>query len=235
MTFPYHEKILGLLNRWSIYLDINVASEIDSLDKDQINHMLFRLSITEQEVANIHRRRNQFDLAESHCQRALLYARRYEGEFTEKTTLLLGAFKTCCDLRSAQEDYTGAAIFAEDAFNCVAKAYGPVHSEVQSASKILIECLIEKGDLHNAERYAELNLASFRDSLNEEDQPGEEVADGYFDLGRVIAEQGDLVRAEELARESLRIRVRLNTNDHFSIGKLIVMCFARTQGLLFCL
>jgi hypothetical protein len=38
--------------------------------------------------------RNQFNLAEIHCQQGLFYARLYEGTEDKKTDLLSGALKT---------------------------------------------------------------------------------------------------------------------------------------------
>ncbi len=50
-------------------------------------------------------------------------------------------------------------------------------------------------------------------------QQSEAVAKGYRDLGDVIYQQkGDSVKAEKLARESLRIKTRLHGGDHVQIG-----------------
>jgi tetratricopeptide (TPR) repeat protein len=84
---------------------------------------------------------------------------------------------------------------------------------------MLIQCLIHNGDLYNAERFAEATLDSLKDPVNRLDQESEEVAKGYYNLADVIDEQeGDLVKAEMLARESLRIRTHIYSNDHVNVG-----------------
>jgi phage-related minor tail protein len=55
------------------------------------------------------------------------------------------------ELRQRQGDYSGAVAFAEEAYNLVVDAYDPVHLDVQKATGWLIDCLIKKGDLFNAE------------------------------------------------------------------------------------
>jgi hypothetical protein len=99
MTLPYHEKILHLLKPWLACLDVDTANQADRLDEYQIRRILELLSDTERYMARIHTARTQFDLAESHCERALSYARRYEGEGAKKTFLLCRAFRTYSDMR----------------------------------------------------------------------------------------------------------------------------------------
>jgi glutamate mutase epsilon subunit len=91
---------------------------------------------------------------------------------------------------------------------------------VQEAAGMLISSLIHKGDLFNAERFAEQTYANLIDIKNGMDQEGEEVANGAFNLADVILRQGDgdLIKAEKLARESLRIRTRLHGSNYPRIG-----------------
>jgi hypothetical protein len=51
-----------------------------------------------------------------------------------------------------------AIAFAEKAYNCAAITYNPVHPDVQEAAGTFIDCLIHKGDLSNAELYAQVTL-----------------------------------------------------------------------------
>jgi hypothetical protein len=75
------------------------------------------------------------------------------------------------------------------------------------------------GDLYNAERFAEATLDSLKDPANGLDQESEAVAIGYHYLASVTClQKGDLVKAEKLARESLRIRTRMYHNDHVEVG-----------------
>jgi tetratricopeptide (TPR) repeat protein len=219
VTFPYCEKILDILRPWSAYLDVSSSSHIDSLDNDQINHTLSYLSRTECRMGSIYTKRNQFDRAENHCQQALIIAKQYEGKEELKTDLVYKALERSYFLHIAQGKYDEALIFAEEAYNCVAIAYNPVHPEVQKAASTLIECRICKGDFDHAETFAKMTLDSLKDPGNGLDQQSEAVANGYYDLGNVINQQkGDYVKAEELARESLRIRNRLYDAHHQLVG-----------------
>jgi tetratricopeptide (TPR) repeat protein len=128
-------------------------------------------------------------------------------------------------LRQYQGDFSGAVSFAEEAYNVCVDAYDPVHPQVQKAAGILINCLINQGDLFNAERFAEQTYANLRDIKNGIDQKGDDVAMGAFNLANVILRQvdlqhvdGDLIKAEKLARESLRIRIRLYGSDDHRVG-----------------
>jgi tetratricopeptide (TPR) repeat protein len=64
-----------------------------------------------------------------------------------------------------------------------------------------------------------MTLDSLKDPGNGLDQQSEAVAKGYNDLGNVINQQkGDYVKAEQLVRESLRIRSRLYDAHHQRVG-----------------
>jgi hypothetical protein len=108
-----------------------------------------------------------------------------------------------------KETLTKKPIIVKEAYNCV--AVNPVHPKVQEAARFLIERLVHKGDFDHAETFAQLTLESLKYPRNGLDQQGEAVAKGYRDLGRVIYQKkgGDLVKAEKLARESLRMRTCL--------------------------
>jgi tetratricopeptide (TPR) repeat protein len=192
----------------------------DSLSGDQINHILLELSATEQYLASIYSHRNQFDLADSYWQQALSHVRLYEGEEEKKTDILCTALSGYCDLQLTQGNYADAVAFVGEAYNCVAVAYNPVHPKVQKAAGRLIECLTHKGDFYDAERFAQATQDSLKDLGNKVDQQSEEVATGYYNLADVISrqEQGDLVKAEMLVRESLRIRARIFHNDDPHVG-----------------
>jgi hypothetical protein len=229
LMFPFCQKMLGLLKPWSINFDLNSTSRVNNLDKKQINHMLKVLSVTEGRMGDIQKRRNLFDSAGVHCQRAVSFGRLYDEEDKEKTKILCSALNIFYDLRATEGNYVDGLALAEEAYNCVAIAYNPVHPEVQAAAGTLIECLIHKGDSYNAERYAELTLESLKDPKNGLNQQSEEVSKGYYFLAKAIDKRtGDLVRAEMLARESLRIRSRLYSHDNECIGT----CASLLSGIL---
>jgi hypothetical protein len=94
------------------------------------------------------------------------------------------------------------------------EAYDPAHPQVQEAAGILIEVLIAKGDLFDAERYAQVTYGNLRDKKNGIDQESEAVAKGAHNLANVFYRQeGDLIKAEELARESVRISTLKHNED----------------------
>jgi flagellar hook assembly protein FlgD len=94
------------------------------------------------------------------------------------------------------------------------EAYDPVHPQVQEAAGILINILISKGDLFDAERYGQVTYGNLRDKKNGIDQESDTVAEGAYNLAHVIFRQdGDLINAEELARESLRITSLRNDSN----------------------
>jgi hypothetical protein len=75
--------------------------------------------------------------------------------------------------------------FAEECNNLVVEAYDPVHE----AAGVLINILISKGDLFDAERYAQVTYGNLRDKKNGIDQESEAVATGAFNLANVIFSQ----------------------------------------------
>jgi tetratricopeptide (TPR) repeat protein len=92
---------------------------------------------------------------------------------------------------------------------------------VQEAAGILIKILISKGDLFDAERYAQVTYGNFQNKKNGIDQESEAVAEGAYNLANIIYQQnGDLIKAEELARESLRITSLINYSYHHRFGKI---------------
>jgi ATP/maltotriose-dependent transcriptional regulator MalT len=151
--------------------------------------------------------RGQFDLAEGHCQRSLAYSKRLNVEGEDKTTSIFNALKIYSHLRQQQGNISDALTFAEDGYNLVVEFYDPVHLQVQEAAAILIHLSIAKGDYYNAGQFAEVTYSNLRDRKNGIDQESDDVATGAYNLANVIARQddGDVTKAEGLARESLRI------------------------------
>jgi hypothetical protein len=149
-----------------------------------------------------------------------------EGE--DKTTHIFEALSRYVELRQYQGDYLGAVTFAEEAYNLVVDTYNPVHPQVQEAAGLLIDCMIKKRDLSNAERFAEQTYANLRDIKNGTDQEGEIMARGAYNFADIISRQddGDLIKAEGLAREALRIRDKLH-GAHDSRGDVTYLLLAK--------
>jgi tetratricopeptide (TPR) repeat protein len=211
MSVPLLKRLLSLLNPWLIQLDLHASNRMDT----RMNDVQEKLILTEHNMASLTIIINQLDIAEAHCQRSLAYSRRYGLEGEEKTTNILAALKLYCNLRQMQFNDSSAVSFAEEAYNLVVEADDPVHPQVQEAAGILIRILIAKGDLYDAERYAQVTYSNLRDKKNRMDQDGEEMATGAFNLADVFYRQkGDYTKAEEFARESLRIRSLIFDSNH---------------------
>jgi tetratricopeptide (TPR) repeat protein len=127
LRFPLCEKMVDLLRPWSVLLDSNSSNRIDSISKYQINKILMSSVFAEGNIALIYTDRSQFHIVETHCQRSLSCARLYEGTEEEKADLLCGALNKFYSLRSDEGNFADALHYAEEAYNCVAVAYNPVH------------------------------------------------------------------------------------------------------------
>jgi hypothetical protein len=218
--YPHLERSLHILSPWMVTIDSDATNQFNSLSFGQTNYLLEISSTTEGNIAMVAMNRNQFDVAEGHCHRRLAYSRKLGVEGEDKTTSIFKALRTYVTLRQYQGEYPGAVSFAEEAYNVCVDAYDPVHPQVQQAAGMLISSLTLQGDLFNAERFAEQTYQNLRDIKNGMDQEGEEVAKGAYNLADVILGQddGDLIKAEKLARESLRIRTQLNDSSYHRIG-----------------
>jgi tetratricopeptide (TPR) repeat protein len=214
--FQYLERSLSLLNPWSKKFDSGL-----NITKVENNYLIAGLVGTEGEMAKVFMNRGQFDVAEGHCQRCLAYSKRsLDGEV--KSDLISDALFIYCSLRERQGSYPGAVSFAEECYNTVVEAYDPVHPKVLKAAGILINLLCKKGDLYDAERYAQVTYGTLRDKKNGIDQEGEDMAMGVQNLaGVILLQNGDLIKAENLAREALRIRSQLHSNDIASVCQIL--------------
>jgi tetratricopeptide (TPR) repeat protein len=209
------ERSLSLLNPWLIHLDLDV----NRLNEGQKNDLLEQLVLTEFDISVLIMNRMEFDIAEGHCQRSLAYARRFGLEGKKKITFIFLALSNLGDLQRRKGDLFGAVQFAEESYNLVVEAYDCVHPQVQEAAAILINMLIAKGDLKDAERFAEMTYMNLRDKKNGMDQDGEGVANGAQILAEVIYQlKGDLIKAEKLSREALRIKTHLHDSNNGGVG-----------------
>jgi tetratricopeptide (TPR) repeat protein len=213
-TLPHLERSLNILKPWMVIVDSDASNQSNSLNLGQKDHLLKLSCNIESNMVLVTMNRNQFDVAEGHCHRCLANARRLGVEGEDKVVSMMTALKACVDVRQRQGDYSGAVSFAEEAYNVVAIAYDCAHPRVQHAAGMLIACLIHNGDLFNAERFAQQTYENLKDRKNGMDQEGEEVAMGSYNLADVIHRQeGDLLKAEELAREALLIREKINSSS----------------------
>jgi hypothetical protein len=99
----------------------------------------------------------------------------------------------------------------------------------------LINILISKSDLFDAERYAQVTYGNLRDKKNGTDQESEAVAEGAYDLADVIYwRKGDWKKAEELARKSIRSVSLIDDSNHHRVGSTcgLLADILRGQGQL---
>jgi hypothetical protein len=126
--------------------------------------------------------------------------------------------------------------FAEETYNVVVDTYNPVHPQVQESAGWLIGCLIQVDDLPNAERFAEQTYSNLRDIKNGMDQECGQIAQGACNLADIIFQQedGDLIKAEWLMRESTRIIDKLYSvhDSKVSINYLFLARILQKQGKL---
>lgn len=128
---PYLSRALILLTPWLTSLDLLAISRGSSFCENQITELLHKLNYVERMMAYQAMESVKFDAAEGHCQRCLIYSKRYKVEGEEKTTAIYNSLTALCALRRHQCNYSEAATFAEEAYNLVCIAYNPVHLEVQ--------------------------------------------------------------------------------------------------------
>jgi hypothetical protein len=232
--FPHLERSLQILSPWMVIIDSDATNQSNSLSFQQMNFLLERSFIIERTMASVAMNRNQFDVAEGHCHRCLVNSKRIGLEGKDRTTCIFHSLEVYTNLRQHQGDFSGAVIFAEEAYNLVVDVYDPVHPQVQEAAVRLIECLLGKGDLLNADRFAEQTYANLRDIKNGIDQEGEIAANVAHNWADVIYQQedGDLIKAEGLAREAIRIRDKLFAarDGEVSSSRLLLAKILERQG-----
>jgi hypothetical protein len=74
-------------------------------------------------------------------------------------------------------------------------------------------------------RYAQITYMNLKDHKNGMDQDGRAVARGAANLADVLYQQGsNLIKAEELAREALRIESQLHDPEHEVLLTFIHIC-----------
>eukprot|EP00596_Hydrurales_sp_CCMP1899_P000637 CAMPEP_0119051946 /NCGR_PEP_ID=MMETSP1177-20130426/73392_1 /TAXON_ID=2985 /ORGANISM="Ochromonas sp, Strain CCMP1899" /LENGTH=536 /DNA_ID=CAMNT_0007031323 /DNA_START=481 /DNA_END=2089 /DNA_ORIENTATION=- len=233
-AFPHIERSLHILSPWMDTIDSDATNQSNSLNSIETNCLLKLSYALERNMAIMALNRNQYDVAERHSHRCLVNSRRFRIEGEEKTTSIFGALGLHVNLRQFQGDFSGAVTFAEEAYNLVVDAYDPVHPQVQEAASWLIDNLSQQGDFSNAERFAEQTYANLKDIKNGMDQEGEQVAKGASDLANVIFRQddGDLIKAEGLARKSLRIRTHLNCSHSVGFSCTLLARILKKQDKL---
>jgi hypothetical protein len=216
LAFPYLERSLSILNRWLVFLDSNAG---ENFRINFIDVVLFDLSKTEHDMAMMAINRIQYGAAKGHCERCLAYSRRFGSEGEEKITLTFDALSVSCTVQKVLCNYPEAVSFAEECYNLVVEAYDCVHPQVQEAASVLINILIVNEDFYNAESFGRVTYDNLRDKKNGIDQEGDAVATGAYNLALVILRQdGDLIKAEELARECHRIRSLMEGGKYHGIG-----------------
>jgi hypothetical protein len=113
-----------------------------------------------------------------------------------------------------QGKYVAAVALSEEAYDLVVTFYDPGQPRTQEAAGILISSLTRQGDLYNACRFAEMTYSNLKDPKNKINQESEQIAFGAHSLAGVLFKQWeDLVKAEELSRHALRIRMKIQSES----------------------
>jgi hypothetical protein len=89
VTLPCFEKMLEVLNPWSLDLDLTPARRVNNRSNSDVDYILELLSYIEEKAAGIYTLKNQFKISEIHCQRAISYARRYSKKGETRVALLV--------------------------------------------------------------------------------------------------------------------------------------------------
>jgi hypothetical protein len=217
--FPHIERSLQILSPWMDNIDFDSTYQSNSITSAKSHYLLKQSYTLERNLASLAFNRDE----ERHFHRCLVNSRRFRIEGEDKITSIFEALGLLVNLRQCQGDYSSAVTFAEEAYNLVVDAYDPIHPQVQEAASWLIESLSQQSDFSNAERFAEQTYANLRDIKNGMNQEGEQIAKGAYNLSDVIFRQddGDLIKAEGLARESLRIRIELNCPHGIGLSCLL--------------
>jgi hypothetical protein len=129
--FPHLERSLNILTPWMVTIDTDATNQSNSLSFEQMDCLMKASYQSELQMATVAMSRNQLDVSEGHCHRCLVNSKRIGVEGEEKTHSILQALRTYVSLRQCQGDYSGAVLFAEEAYNLVVDAYDPVHPQVQ--------------------------------------------------------------------------------------------------------
>jgi tetratricopeptide (TPR) repeat protein len=215
----YQEKSLRILSSWLICLDSDANCQLEHFDKANKGLLLDQLYLKELQIGQNCMKRQQYDEAEIHCERMLYYSKRFDDDDFDKTNKLSKALGTLVVIMYNKGDFKKAKKLAEDMYNLVAIAYNPSHPEVQEAAALLIRTLFrtgDTGDLEDAERFAEVTYGYLKDPSNGINPEGPEVAEGGYNYAEAIKHRnGNLIKAEKIARESLRIREILAVKDKY--------------------
>jgi hypothetical protein len=108
----------------------------------------------------------------------------------------------------------------------VVEAYDPVHPQVQEAAGVLIHILIEKGDLFDAQHYAQVTYGYLRYKKNGIDQESDVVAGGAYKLADVI------YRIKSLIYDINHLRVRFQLSFETTVLNLEQEQLQQVQLLL---
>jgi hypothetical protein len=133
LMLPHLEKELKMLSPWLEIVDAGKTNRREMRSEDEVNQLLHLMSLTERNIANIYTHKMENSLAEKHLELALTHAKRCGSTLLHKehkTTLLYLTYRAYYRLRTQEYRMTEAVVFAQDAYNCVAEAYSPVHPEV---------------------------------------------------------------------------------------------------------
>jgi tetratricopeptide (TPR) repeat protein len=188
------------------------------------------LTNSEESLARIYLDMGKHERGERHGMLALEYARKVKGE--KKALKLYSALAACGSAVESLKRFSEACPFYEEAYTCLQGLYPPGHCELQHASVLLINSLINVSDFTRAETVARSTYAALIDPNNNVDPTSFEVASGARQLAQMCHLNGQrceveplritlLKEGEELARKALASVEVLFGKDSTKLGQYL--------------
>lgn len=120
------------------YVQFQLGEKVDEfrgLETHHINQTLRKVFFAEIRLASASIDKKDYQSAEGHCRRSLVYTERFEKLDDESyATFKVEAFRFYHLLRCRQGRLSEAATFTEKAYNLYALVYNPAHPKVQAVA-----------------------------------------------------------------------------------------------------
>lgn len=217
--------------RLHLALEISEGVRVSKLlTEARCNTLMELLTNSEESLARIYLDMGKHERGERHGMLALEYARKVKGD--KKALKLYSALAACGSAVESLKRFSEACPFYEEAYTCLQGLYPPGHCELQHASVLLINSLINVSDFKRAETVARSTYAALIDPNNNVDPTSFEVASGARQLAQMCHLNGQrcdveplriilLKEGEELARKALASVEVLFGKDSTKLGQYL--------------
>jgi hypothetical protein len=127
-----------VLEQLLLYVQFQLGEKVDEfrgIETHQINTMLRETFSREIELASASIDKKDFDSAEGHCRRSLVYTERFEKLDEESSAIFkVESFRLHYLLRCRQGRLSEAVTFTEKAYSIYALVYNPAHPKVRAVA-----------------------------------------------------------------------------------------------------